>query len=71
MPILASLRDALAAESVIVVDEMAMPEMDVAVIRDNYDMIMMDGFASTQRTEAMWTALFGKSRVSNPQNALL
>lgn len=61
VPILTSLHDAMAADSVIVVEEMVMPEMDIGVVSANFDSIMMGGFASMQRTQAMWAALFSRA----------
>jgi len=59
LPVLSNIRDAMVEDSIIVIDEMVMQEMNAGEISVNYDMIMM-GFASKQRTEAAWKQLLGQ-----------
>ncbi|KAK4504498.1 hypothetical protein PRZ48_005414 [Zasmidium cellare] len=60
IPILKNLRDALAEDSMIVIDEMVVSEMNASAITVNYDTVMM-AFATQQRTKAEWEALLGRA----------
>ncbi|KAF2168590.1 hypothetical protein M409DRAFT_21339 [Zasmidium cellare ATCC 36951] len=60
MPILTHVRDALAEDSVLVIDEMVVSEMNASAITANYDTIMM-GFATQQRTKAEWETLLRRA----------
>ncbi|GAP82374.2 putative O-methyl transferase B [Rosellinia necatrix] len=51
------IRDVMALDSVLLVDETVLPERDVGFIAASIDLTMLGAFASMERTEAEWQAL--------------
>ncbi|KAI1803416.1 S-adenosyl-L-methionine-dependent methyltransferase [Daldinia bambusicola] len=56
--LLETLKAAMAPESVLLVDEMVLPEEKVNYMAASIDMTMLAAFASMERTEAQWKAVF-------------
>lgn len=51
------IREAMAPDSVLLVDETVLPTMDVGFIAASIDLTMLGAFASLERTEAEWRSL--------------
>lgn len=52
------LKAAMKPESILLVDEMVLPEEKVNYMTASIDMTMLSAFASMERTEAQWKAAF-------------
>ncbi|KAI0023438.1 O-methyl transferase B [Xylariomycetidae sp. FL0641] len=52
-----NIRDAMAADSVLLVDETVLPDTGVGFIASSIDLTMLGAFASMERTEAEWRDL--------------
>jgi len=57
LELLGRVKEAMGAESVLLVDEMILPEVEVNVDTAMLDLTMMGAFASVERTEGQWRAL--------------
>jgi hypothetical protein len=55
--ILERIREAMSEDSVVLVNEVAIPEHGVSLLASQMDFNMMTGFASLERTERQWRAL--------------
>ena len=55
--ILTQLRGAMAADSVIIVDEVVVPDVGANAKTVNYDMDMMTVLSGKERTEAQWESI--------------
>jgi hypothetical protein len=51
------IRDAMAPDSVLLVDETVLPDVGVGFVAASIDLTMLGAFASMERTEAEWRAL--------------
>ncbi|KAI1379800.1 S-adenosyl-L-methionine-dependent methyltransferase [Hypoxylon crocopeplum] len=56
--LLETIKAAMKPESVLLVDEMVLPEENVNYMAASIDMTILAAFASMERTEAQWTTLF-------------
>ncbi|KAK5658681.1 hypothetical protein OQA88_2077 [Cercophora sp. LCS_1] len=61
LKLLGATKDAMRAESVLLVDEMILPEMGVNVDTAALDLTMVSAFASVERTERQWSGLFQRA----------
>lgn len=59
-PILKNIRDAMADDSILIIDEAIVPDKDVAVSVAAYDMVMMAMPAAQERPEGLWRDLVEK-----------
>ena len=57
--ILTHLRDALAEDSLILVDDIVLPNVNAPSRSVKMDMMMLAAHAAIERTEKQWKALFG------------
>jgi len=55
--ILEKIREAMSEESVVLVNEVTIPEYGVSLLASQMDLNMMTGFASLERTERQWRSL--------------
>lgn len=55
--ILGNIRDAMADDSLLIIDEAIVPDVNVAVQVAAYDMVMMAMPAAQERSEGMWRDL--------------
>lgn len=56
--ILGNIKEAMASDSILLIDEMVLPEMGVNLEVASIDMTMLTTFASMERTEVEWREVF-------------
>lgn len=56
--LLETIKAAMKPESVLLVDEMVLPEKNVNYMAASIDMTILSAFASMERTEVQWETLF-------------
>jgi hypothetical protein len=56
--VLDNIKAAMTSESVLLIDELVLPESGVSYVASSIDMAMLSAFASTERTEAQWREMF-------------
>jgi hypothetical protein len=56
--VLDNIKAAMTPESILLIDELVLPEHGVSYIASSIDMTMLSAFASTERTEAQWRKTF-------------
>ncbi|KAK2595098.1 hypothetical protein QQS21_007183 [Conoideocrella luteorostrata] len=56
--LLGTIKAAMRPESVLLLDEMVLPEENVNYMASSIDMTVLSAFAAMERTEVQWTALF-------------
>jgi hypothetical protein len=56
--VLDNIKAAMTPESVLLIDELVLPESGVSYVASSIDMAMLSAFASTERTEAQWRETF-------------
>lgn len=57
--LLENTKAAMAADSVLLIDEMVLPETGVSAIAASIDLTMLSSLASAERTKEEWTELLG------------
>ncbi|KAH9866814.1 hypothetical protein J1614_008507 [Plenodomus biglobosus] len=56
--VLDNIKAAMTPESILLIDELVLPESGVSYIASSIDMTMLSAFAGTERTEAQWRKTF-------------
>jgi hypothetical protein len=56
--VLENIKAVMEPESILLIDELVLPEVGVSYIASSIDMTMLSAFASTERTEAQWRKTF-------------
>lgn len=71
--IVRNIKSVMAPDSILLVDEMILPEAEVNAFAASVDMSMLTAFASMERTEAQWRVIFDEeglevvnTRIYNP-----
>ncbi|GAW10672.1 hypothetical protein ANO14919_000060 [Xylariales sp. No.14919] len=64
LQLLGHLRDAMVNDSILLLDEMVLPEFGVNAYAASMDMTMMSAFASAERSEAQWRQLIEDAGLS-------
>lgn len=59
--LLDNIKAVMEPESILLVDELVLPEFGVSYIASSIDMTMLSAFASTERTESQWRKVFDEA----------